>query len=110
MLLDAKELRWFGIDMCSRERRRIAVALTYAAYLFVVWVHPPYTYEVVTVLWWIALNAGLGKALEEAFSAWVSRLVVVCSIVLLCVLYFWKAPHHASSNDFIAPLYAAMLL
>jgi hypothetical protein len=40
MLVDEKRLRWFGIDMRSRERRRVAVVMTYAVFLVVVWRHP----------------------------------------------------------------------
>ena len=37
---DAKKLRWCGVDMRSRSRRRVAVVLTYAVFLAVVWLHP----------------------------------------------------------------------
>lgn len=37
---DAGKLRWMGVDMRARWRRRVAVVLTYVAYGVVVWVHP----------------------------------------------------------------------
>jgi hypothetical protein len=37
---DEKRLRWLGMDMRPRWRRRALVFLTYAAFAVAVWVHP----------------------------------------------------------------------
>ncbi len=47
---DAAKLRWVGIDMRSRWRRRVAVVATYTAFLWVVWVRPWWAGKVLVVL------------------------------------------------------------
>jgi hypothetical protein len=42
MLVEEQKLRWCGMDMRARWRRQVAVALTYAFYLFVVWSYRTY--------------------------------------------------------------------
>jgi hypothetical protein len=37
---DAAKLRWLGVDMRPRWRRRVAVVVSYAVYLALVWFHP----------------------------------------------------------------------
>jgi hypothetical protein len=41
MLVEAEKLRWLGLDMRPRGRRRVAVVVTYALFLAVVWLNTP---------------------------------------------------------------------
>jgi hypothetical protein len=38
--VDAAKLKWLGVDMRPRWRRRVAVVASYSAFLVVVWLHP----------------------------------------------------------------------
>lgn len=55
MLVEEQKLRWCGMDMRARWRRRVIVVLTYAAFLAAVWMQTWRTYEIVFSLCWISL-------------------------------------------------------
>ncbi len=96
LVSDEKRLRWCGMDMRPRWRRRVAVALTYAAFVVAVWVHPWRTAIVVQVLLYSQMLSGLWSALEEAYSMWVPRVVTV--ILLMVAVYFvWNPPARSLS-------------
>lgn len=111
MLVDEKRLRWLGIDMRSRERRRVAVVATYAAFLVAVWVHPPRTYEVVFSLWFLSLFNSVWGVLEDSVSTWVRRLLVVLA-VLAAVWFVWAHPFRRVNDSLAmqAEIYAAYLM
>src|SRR5271168_4089210 len=64
LVTDAAKLRWMGVDMRSRWRRRVAVVLTYAVFLVAVWIHPRRTMVVLQVLFYAQLMSGLWALLE----------------------------------------------
>jgi hypothetical protein len=111
MLVDERQLHWLGIDMRSRERRRLAVVATYAAFLVVVWVHPPRTYEVVLSLWFLSLFSGMGVVLEDSVSTGVRRLLVVLA-VLAAGWFVWAHPSGRGNDSLVmqAEMYAAYLM
>jgi hypothetical protein len=47
---DATKLRWVGINIRPRWRRRVAVVATYAAFLAVVWLQPRWMGKVFVVM------------------------------------------------------------
>src|SRR5271168_3267683 len=59
LVTDAAKLRWMGVDMRSRWRRRVAVVLTYAVFLVAVWIHPRRTMVVLQVLLYAQMMSGL---------------------------------------------------
>jgi hypothetical protein len=67
MLAEADKLRWLGIDMRPRRRRRAAVVLTYAAYTAVVWVHTGGMYGALLALWVASL---LLPEATERYQTW----------------------------------------
>jgi len=93
MLVDEKKLKWMGIDMRSRERRRGAVVATYAVFLFAVWMHPPRTYQVVEVLFWAGVTSGIWAEIEEAFGKWWRRGIAGAAL-LLGAWEIWMPPLH----------------
>jgi hypothetical protein len=111
MLVEAKQLRWMGIDLCSRRRRRVAVAATYAAFLVAVWLHPPRTYEVEMLLWFAMLTRGIGPAIEEAWGKWTRRIVATSALLCVEWLYLvWGHPRHTNPMGLEGPMFAVALL
>ena len=88
---DVKRLRWLGIDMRSRERRRVAVLVTYAAFLVAVWVHPRRTYQVVWVLFYAGFTSSFWPALEEATGKWTRRAIAGLAL-LFAAWVLWEPP------------------
>lgn len=89
---DVTKLRWLGIDMRPRWRRRVAVVLTYAAFFVVVWIDPRRSYALV----WLMAYGGvyfpmLNYALKESVSA-VSRWVVLGVACLWAAWFLWSPP------------------
>jgi hypothetical protein len=108
MLVDTKQLRWLGIDMGPRWRRRLAVVLTYAAFLVAVWVHPRKTFGLLQVLWYAQVMSGLWKALDESFSVWTVRAVKFV-LLLLAVCLLWTTPDRTQRFSSVV-WYAAFLM
>jgi hypothetical protein len=94
MLVDEKRLRWFGIDMRSRWRRRVAMVLSYAVYLALVWFHPwwaPKLFIVLFVGWYAQL---MDRALKEALNT-VARRIAIGGMALL---YLWSLRSHSFTS------------
>ena len=105
MLVDEKRLRWFGIDMRSRERRRVAVVVTYAAFLAVVWVHP-WRIDQMPWLLFVGLNLPLwDRALKDSIGTIASRTVLGAMFLGIAWLY-WKYP--AKPDRMICDIYALL--
>ncbi len=64
--LDERKLRWLGIDMRPRWRRRVAVVATYTAFLVVVWVHPRWAYGALESLWLVWFVSRVWSTIKEA--------------------------------------------
>lgn len=109
MLVDWKQLRWLGIDMGPRWRRRVAVVATYAAFLVAVWVHPRRTRVVLEVLIYALMMSGLWTALEEAFSVW-ARRAVACVLLLVAVYLILAAPVRSESYTDVTWWAAALMV
>jgi len=93
--VDEKKLRWLGVDMRPRWRRRVAVVLSYAVYLALVWFHPWWVVRVFIVLfvgWYAQL---MDRALKEALNTVVRRIAVGG----MALLYLWSLLHHASTPN-----------
>jgi hypothetical protein len=92
---DATKLRWLGVDMRPRWRRRVAVVLSYAVYLTMVWFHPwwvPKLFIVLFVGWYAQL---MDRALKDALNTMVRRIVVGG----MALLYLWQLLDHASAPN-----------
>jgi hypothetical protein len=102
--VDAAKLRWLGVDMRPRWRRRVAVVLTYAAFVVAVWWHPRRSFE---VIWLVFMLLGflpqLSSAISEGLHVWPKRIAVG---VLLAgtVWIYWRHPRPSNSitNDMYA--------
>jgi hypothetical protein len=108
MLVDTKQLRWLGMDMGARWRRRAAVVLTYAAFLVAVWVHPPKTLIVLGVLFFVQIMSGAWRPLKEAVSVWARRGLAIVLLVL-GVSFVWVSPGRAENYNSVL-IYAAWLM
>jgi hypothetical protein len=106
---DATKLRWMGVDMRPRWRRRVAVILTYAVFLIAVWVHPRRTLVVLQVLLYAQMMSGLWELLEEAFSVWARRAVACVLLLLAAYLVIASRPNRPQSYTDIT-LYAVFLV
>lgn len=93
--VEEKKLRWLGVDMRPRWRRRVAVVVSYAAYLALVWFHPWWVPKLVIVLlaaWWArAFDVHLKDALNP-----VARRIVAGGLALVYVFPLWK--NHLSGS------------
>jgi len=88
---DAAKLRWLGVDMHPRWRRRVAVVLSYAVYVTLVWFHPWWVVRVFLVLfvgWYAQL---MDRGLKEVLNT-VVRRIVVGGMALLYLWTLWKNP------------------
>ena len=87
--VDEKKLRWWGIDMRPRVRRRAAVVLSYAVYLALVWFHPWWAAKLFLVLLVAFLAWGFDRQLKEALNT-VARRIVVAGLALVYLFPLWK--------------------
>jgi hypothetical protein len=88
---DAKKLRWLGIDMRPRWRRRVAVVLTYAVFMAVVWVHP---WRIDRMPWLLIIGMNLlswDRAMKDSIGTTVRRTALGVVFVGTAWLY-WKHP------------------
>jgi hypothetical protein len=88
---DAAKLRWLGVDMRPRWRRRVAMVLSYAVYLALVWFHPWWTVKLFIVLfvgWYAQL---MDRALKEALNT-VVRRIAAGGMALLYLWILWMPP------------------
>jgi hypothetical protein len=87
---DVQKLRWFGVDMRPRWRRRTAVLATYAAYGVVVWVHSGVLYGATVGLFLASILGGMLPIVRDVYetpSAGVRRVgaVLIWFDILLVV-------------------------
>jgi hypothetical protein len=87
--VDAAKLRWLGVDMRSRGRRRVAVVLSYALYLALVWFHPWWAAKLFVVLFAGFLAWSFDVQLKDSLNL-VARRVVVGVLALVYLLPLWK--------------------
>ena len=88
---DAAKLRWLGVDMHPRWRRRVAVVWSYAVYLALVWFHPWWAVKLFIVLfvgWYAQL---MDRALKEVLNT-VVRRIVAGGMALLYLWLLWSHP------------------
>jgi hypothetical protein len=88
---DTAKLRWLGVDMRPRWRRRVAVVLSYAVYLALVWFHPWWAVRVFLVLfvgWYAQL---MDRALKEVLNT-VARRIAAGGMALLYLWTLWSPP------------------
>jgi hypothetical protein len=105
MLVDTKRLRWLGIDMGPRWRRRVAVVLTYAAFVAVVWLHP---WRIDQMPWVLIVGMNLplwDRELKDSIGTIASRTVLGAMFLGTAWLY-WKYP--AKPDKMICDIYALM--
>lgn len=106
MLVEAKKLRWLGIDMRPRWRRRVAVLLTYVVFLVGLWIHPRRSYELFVLMAYGGVYFRmLNSALKESVSV-VSRCVVLCAVYLGAAWFLWM--HPLSPSHMRADLWALL--
>ena len=104
--LDENKLRWLGIDMRPRWRRRVAVVATYAAFLVVVWVHPRWAYGALELLWVAWFISLMWSAVAEV--EWVMRVAFTALWVLIVGVQMWQS--HGKVSPVTAALYATFLM
>jgi hypothetical protein len=106
---DAKRLRWCGIDMHSRSRRRVAVVATYAVFLGVVWVHPGWARNVLEGVWGAWFLTTMWSAVAETELP--TRVVFTALWALILGVQMWGRHGKADGNaDLYTVLWAAFLL
>src|SRR5277367_367845 len=100
---EAAKLRWMGMDMRPRWRRRVAVVLTYAVFLVVVWVHP-WRIDQMPWLLFVGLNLPLwDRELKDSIGRIASRTVLAAMFLGTAWLY-WN--HPAKPDKMICDIYA----
>lgn len=104
--LDENKLRWLGIDMRPRWRRRVAVVATYAAFLVVVWVHPRWAYGALELLWVAWFISLMWSAVAEV--EWVMRVTFTALWVLIVGVQMWQS--HGKVSAVTTALYATFLM
>lgn len=110
MLVEATKLHWLGIDMCSRERRRVAVIVTYVAFLVAVWLHPRRTYEVTYALWIGMMLNPLWAQLDESVPRWMKHLIAGL-VIAIAGWGIWHPQHrHDDPGGLYGAMFAAMIL
>jgi hypothetical protein len=106
---DVESLQWWGIDMRSRARRRVAVALTYAAFLFALWVPTRRTFMIVDILFVTQLFGFLMPSIRDAISlGW--RRAMVCAALGLGVWLIWRFPARSAYDSGTAMFAVSVVL
>src|SRR5271168_5417764 len=95
LVTDAAKLRWMGVDMRSRWRRRVAVVATYAAFLAVVWVQPWWAGKLFVALFVASLAQMMDREMKDSLSA-VARRTFVGGVFLA---YLWLLMKHFSTQS-----------
>jgi hypothetical protein len=100
---DEKKLRWCGIDMRSRLRRRVAVVLTYAVFAAVVWLHP-WRIDQMPMVLFVVINLPLwDRAMNDSIGT-VARRTVLGAMFLGEVWFFWN--HPGKPDKMVCDIYA----
>lgn len=88
---DVGRLKWMGMDMRLRWRRRTAVVLTYAVFLVVVWLHP-WRIDGMPMLLVVGMNLPLwDRAMKDSLGT-VARCTVLGTIFLGIAWLYCKHP------------------
>jgi hypothetical protein len=105
MLADTKRLRWLGINMGPRWRRRAAVVLTYVLFLTVVWLHP---WRIDQMSWalFIGINLPMWERTMKDSIGTIARRTVLGAMFLGTVWLYWKYP--AKPDKMICDIYALL--
>jgi hypothetical protein len=90
--VNTTKLKWMGVDMRARWRRRLAVGLTYAVYAVVVWVHPQRTFSVLYLIYLATVVQMVVPAIAEGMHVWAKKIVLGVLFVGL-VWFWWSHPH-----------------
>ena len=103
--VDAARLRWLGVDMRARWRRRVAVVVSYAAFLVVVWLHP-WRIDEMPWLLFVGMNLSLrDHAMKDSLGT-VARRAMLATMFLGVAWLYWK--HPAKPNRTICDIYALL--
>ena len=86
---DATKLRWMGINMRPRWRRRVAVVTTYSAFLAVVWVQPWWAGRLFAVLLLVSYAQMMDLHMKDSLSV-VARRTFVGVIALAYMWMMWR--------------------
>jgi len=108
MLQEESKLRWCGIDMRARWRRRVAVVATYAVYLFLIWSHSRWAYGLAVSLFYLVILLPLLLEIEDV-EVWMKILMRVVTVaIVVSVGYMAWRQHHFSALPTV--FYAAIFL
>jgi hypothetical protein len=102
---DAAKLRWLGVDMRPRWRRRVAVVVSYAAFLVVVWLHP-WRIDQMPMLLFVGMNLPLWDQVMKDSIGTVARRSVLAAIFLGTAWLYWK--HPAKQDRMMCDFYALL--
>jgi len=116
MLVEEQKLRWCGIDLRARWRRRVAVVLTYAAFVGVVWSPWRNAYGLAISVMWISLLVPLVDVSKDVgvWMRWAVRTIFV--LIVVCYVYRsweeWLRPRRVDAWDawFVPSIALIMLL
>jgi hypothetical protein len=115
MLVDEQKLRWCGIDLRARWRRRVAVVLTYAAFVGVVWSPWRNAYGLAISVMWISLLVPLVDVSKDVgvWMRWAVRTIFV--LIVVCYVYRsweeWLRPRRVDAWDaWFVPIIALIML
>jgi len=103
--VDAAKLRWLGVDMRPRWRRRVAVVVSYSAFLVVVWLHP-WRIDEMPLLLFVGMNLPLWDQVMKDSIGTVARRTVLAAIFLCTAWLYWR--HPAKPNRMICDIYALL--
>ncbi len=89
--VDAAKLRWLGVDMRPRWRRRVAVVVSYSAFLVVVWRHP---WRIDQMPWLLIVGMNLplwDRAMKDSIGT-IARRTVLGAMFLSTAWLYWSHP------------------
>lgn len=101
--VDAAKLRWLGVNMRPRWLRRMAVVVSYSAFLVVVWLHPWHIDEMPMALFVGMYLPILDRGMKDSIGT-MARRSLLAAIFLGMVWLYWK--HPAKPNRMICDTYA----
>jgi len=105
MLVDAKKLRWVGIGMRPRWRRRVAVVLSYVVFLVVVWLHP-WRIDRMPMVLFVGMNLSLWDQLMKDSIGTIARRSLLGAMFVGVAWLYWK--HPAKPDRMICDIYALL--
>lgn len=106
---DAKKLRWCGIDMRSRLRRRVAVMVTYAGFLMVVWWHPGWIRNAVEIVWLAWFLSSMWFMVKETELSTRALFTALWALILGVQVWTWHG-RADTEGGLYSVLFVAFLL